>query len=360
LPTAAHTLRRTPLFERHERAGARLVPFAGWEMPVQYEGIRQEHVAVRTGAGVFDVSHMGEIETSGPEAEAFLQRILSNDVTRIAEYGAQYSVLCREDGGVLEDLFTYRLGDDRFLTVTNASNHVKDLAWFRRHAGAFDVEVQDAHERWAMLAVQGPEARGAVERVADGELPARMRVTELAVAGADCLVCGTGYTGEDGVEILIAPDGAAAVWDALMKLGVTPAGLGARDTLRLEVCFHLYGNDLSEDRNPIEAGLAWCCKLETGFVGADVLQGLEPEDALVPFAFTGPGIPRQDNPVHTEHGDGVVTSGSLSPCLEMGIGMAYVPVAAAAPGTKLEVDVRGKSREAKVREKPLYRKETSG
>jgi aminomethyltransferase len=360
LPTAADTLRRTPLFERHERAGARLVPFAGWEMPVQYEGIRQEHVAVRTGAGVFDVSHMGEIETSGPQAEAFLQRILSNDVTRIAERGAQYSVLCREDGGVLDDLFTYRLGDDRFLTVTNASNHDKDLAWFRRHAGDFDAEVEDARERWAMLAVQGPEARGAVERIAEGELPARMRVSKLAVAGADCLVCGTGYTGEDGVEILIPPDGATGVWDALMAQGVTPAGLGARDTLRLEVCFHLYGNDLSEGRNPIEAGLAWCCKLETGFVGADALEGLEPEDALVPFAFTGPGIPRQDNPVHTEHGDGVVTSGSLSPCLETGIGMAYVPLAAAAPGTRLEVDVRGKAREAEVREKPLYRKETSG
>jgi aminomethyltransferase len=360
LPTAADTLRRTPLFERHERAGARLVPFAGWEMPVQYEGIRQEHVGVRTGAGVFDVSHMGEIETSGPQAEAFLQRILSNDVTRIAEHGAQYSVLCREDGGVLDDLFTYRLGDERFLTVTNASNHDKDLAWFRRHAGDFDVEVQDAHDRWAMLAVQGPEARGAVERIAEGELPARMRVSKLAVAGADCLVCGTGYTGEDGVEILIPPDGATSVWDALMEQGVTPAGLGARDTLRLEVCFHLYGNDLSEDRNPIEAGLAWCCKLETGFVGADALEGLEPSDTLVPFAFTGPGIPRQDNPVRSEHGDGVVTSGSLSPCLEVGIGMAYVPVAAAGPGTKLEVDVRGKSREAEVREKPLYRKETSG
>jgi aminomethyltransferase len=360
LPTAAHTLRRTPLFERHERAGARLVPFAGWEMPVQYEGIRQEHVAVRTRAGVFDVSHMGEIETRGAQAEAFLQRILSNDVTRIADRGAQYSVLCREDGGVLDDLFTYRLGDDRFLTVTNAANHDKDLAWFRRHAGDFDVDVQDAHERWAMLAVQGPEARGAVGRIADGELPARMRTVELAVAGADCLVCGTGYTGEDGVEILIPPEGATQVWDALMEQGLTPAGLGARDTLRLEVCFHLYGNDLSEDRNPIEAGLAWCCKLETGFVGADALEGLAPSDALVPFAFTGPGIPRQDNPVHTEHGDGVVTSGSLSPCLELGIGLAYVPVAAAAPGTKLQVDVRGKSRDAEVREKPLYRKETSG
>jgi glycine cleavage system T protein (aminomethyltransferase) len=330
-------------------------------MPVQYEGIRQEHVAVRTGAGVFDVSHMGEIETSGAQAEEFLQRILSNDVTRIAERGAQYSVLCREDGGVLDDLFTYRLADDRFLTVTNASNHEKDLAWFTAHAGDFDVEVSDAHERWAMLAVQGPDARGAVERVTTGgELPARMRTAELEVAGAASIVCGTGYTGEDGVEILIPPDGAVGVWDALMEQGVTPAGLGARDTLRLEVCFHLYGNDLSEDRNPIEAGLAWCCKLDTGFIGADALRGLEPEQTLVPFAFTGPGIPRQDNPVHTDHGDGVVTSGSLSPCLEVGIGMAYVPVAAAQPGTKLEVDVRGKARAAEVREKPLYRKETSG
>jgi aminomethyltransferase len=330
-------------------------------MPVQYEGIRQEHVAVRTASGVFDVSHMGEIETSGPQAEELLQRLLSNDVSRIVEGGAQYSVLCREDGGVLDDLFTYRLGGDRFLTVTNASNHDRDLGWFREHAGEFDAEVADARDRWAMLAVQGPEARGAVERIAaGGDLPARMRTAEMEVADADCIVCGTGYTGEDGVEILIPSGGAAAVWDALIEQGVTPAGLGARDTLRLEVCFHLYGNDLSEDRNPIEAGLGWCCKLDTGFIGADALRGLEPRDTLVPFAFTGPGIPRQDNPVHTDQGDGVVTSGSLSPCLEVGIGMAYVPVAAARPGTKLEVDVRGKARAAEVREKPLYRKETSG
>jgi aminomethyltransferase len=360
LPPAADTLRRTSLFDRHERAGARLVPFAGWEMPVQYEGIRQEHVAVRTAAGVFDVSHMGEIETAGPDAEAFLQRLLSNDVTRIAERGAQYSVLCRDDGGVLDDLFTYRLGPDRFLTVTNASNHEKDLAWFRDHAGEFDVDVRDAHDRWAMLAVQGPDARAAVERIAEGELPARMRTAEISVAGVDCLACGTGYTGEDGVELLVPPEGAPAVWDALLEQGVTPVGLGARDTLRLEVCFHLYGNDLSEDRNPIEAGLGWCCKLDTDFIGAGALRGVEPEQTLVPFAFTGPGIPRQDNPVRTEQGDGVVTSGSLSPCLDVGIGMAYVPVAAAPPGTRLEVDVRGKARAAEVREKPLYRKETSG
>jgi aminomethyltransferase len=359
LSTAAD-LKRTPLYDAHVRAGARLVPFAGWDMPVQYEGVRQEHVAVRTGAGLFDVSHMGEIETSGPRAAEFLRHLLTNDIAKVVEGGAQYSLLCREDGGVLDDLFTYRLGDDRFLTVTNASNHEKDLAWFREHAGEFDVDVADARDRWAMLAVQGPQARGAVERIASGELPARMRTADVAVAGVACLVCGTGYTGEDGVEILIPPDGATAVWDALMEQGVTPVGLGARDTLRLEVCFHLYGNDLSEDRNPIEAGLAWCCKLDTGFIGSEALQGLEPDDTLVPFAFTGPGIPRQGNPVHTAQGDGVVTSGSLSPCLEIGIGMAYVPVAAAAPGTTLEVDVRGKPRAAEVREKPLYRKETSG
>jgi aminomethyltransferase len=350
MPPAADTLRRTPLYDRHERAGAKLVPFAGWEMPVQYEGIRQEHVAVRTSAGVFDVSHMGEIETSGPQAQEFLQHVLSNDVTKIAERGAQYSVLCREDGGVLDDLFTYRLSD-RFLTVTNAANHAKDFAWFSEQADGFDVEVRDAHADYAMLAVQGPDARGIVGNLADGELPARMRTADLEIAGVDCLVCGTGYTGEDGVELLIPPDGAGAVWDAL---DVTPVGLGARDTLRLEVCFHLYGNDLSEDRNPIEAGLGWCCKLDTGFIGSEALRGIEPDETLVPFAFTGPGIPRQGNPIV---GGGVVTSGTLSPCLDVGIGMGYVPLASADPGTSIEVDVRGKLRPAEVRKKPLYEKE---
>jgi glycine cleavage system T protein (aminomethyltransferase) len=360
LPHAADTLRRTPLFDRHEQAGAKLVPFAGWEMPVQYEGIRSEHVTVRTGAGMFDVSHMGEIETSGPQAEEFLQRILSNDVTNMAERGAQYSVLCREDGGVLDDLFTYRL-DDRFLTVTNASNHEKDLAWFREQAGGFEVQVKDAHADWAMLAVQGPKARAAIEGIADGELPKRMRTADIGVAGVQTLVCGTGYTGEDGCELMLPPDGAGAVWEALLAQGVKPAGLGARDTLRLEVCFHLYGNDLSEERNPIEAGLGWCCKLDTGFVGSDALREVQPGQKLVPFAFTGPGIPRQGNPVNAPHGEGVVTSGSLSPCLEAGIGMAYVPSEDTEPGTEIEVDVRGKVRAAEVRERPLFkREETSG
>src|SRR3954471_25011136 len=294
LAAAPDTLRRTPLFDRHQAAGAKLVPFAGWEMPVQYEGIRQEHVNVRTKAGLFDVSHMGEVETSGPEAEAFLQRILSNDVTKIAEHGAQYSVLCREDGGVLDDLFTYRLDDDRFLTVTNASNHERDYEWFRRHASDFDVKVADAAAGSAMLALQGPDARAILDRHIEGEAPKRMRTTRAKVAGVTALVCGTGYTGEDGVELLVAPEDAVQVWDALTGDGAKPVGLGARDTLRLEVCFHLYGNDLSEERNPIEAGLGWVCKLETGFIGADAIAAAgEPRDRLVPFAFTGPGIPRQ-------------------------------------------------------------------
>src|SRR3954462_38698 len=320
------TLRRTPLYERHEAAGARLVPFAGWEMPVQYEGIRQEHVNVRTNAGLFDVSHMGEIETSGPQAEEFLQRILSNDMTKIADHGAQYSVLCKPDGGVIDDLFTYRLGPERFLTVTNASNHETDTAWFEEHAAQFQgVNVVDAAPNYAMLALQGPKARAILSKHIEGEEPERMRIVEANVTGVDCLVAGTGYTGEDGVELLIPPDGAVAVWDALTAAGAKPAGLGARDTLRLEVCFHLYGNDLSEDRNPIEAGLGWCCKLDTGFIGSDALREVgEPPERLVPFAFTGPGVPRPGNDVHTEQGGGVVTSGTHSPSLGIGIGMAYV------------------------------------
>jgi aminomethyltransferase len=354
---AAETLKRTSLYERHEAAGARLVPFAGWEMPVQYAGIREEHVAVRRSAGVFDVSHMGEIETRGREADALLQRLLSNDVRRVPEGGAQYSVLCREDGGILDDLFTYRLADEHFLTVTNAANHEKDLAWFQRHAEDFDADVVDHIDDYAMLAVQGPRARAILGSLADGRLPPRMHCCQRTVAGVPMLVCGTGYTGEDGVEVLLHPDGAGTVWDALLEAGVTPAGLGARDTLRLEVCFHLYGNDMDEERNPIEAGLGWCCKEGTGFIGAEAVRAAReagPAEKLVPFALTGPGIPRPGNPVV---GGGVVTSGTMSPCLGMGIGMAYVPVERAEPGTELEIDVRGKIRPAVVKEKPLYRKD---
>ena len=349
------TLRRTPLYERHRAAGAKLVGFAGWEMPVSYEGVRAEHVAVRTGCGVFDVSHMGEIESSGPGARDLLQRLLSNDVAKLEVGGAQYSVLCREDGGVLDDLFTYRLGDDTYLTVTNAANHDRDLAWFREHAGDFDAEVTDRIDDYAMLAVQGPGARGIVAGLVEGELPPRMRTAGLGRS----LVCGTGYTGEDGVEVLIDPESAPGFWDELMDAGATPAGLGARDTLRLEVCFHLYGNDLATDRNPIEAGLGWCCKEDTGFIGAEAVAAARAggtEEKLAPFVLTDRGIPRQGNPVLTGGGEaaGVVTSGTLSPCLERGIGMAYVRADLAEPGSEVVIDVRGKPRPARIESKPLY------
>jgi aminomethyltransferase len=355
-------LRRTPLYEQHVAAGARLVPFAGWEMPVQYQGVSDEHLAVRSSCGVFDVSHMGEIETEGPGALDLLQRLLSNDVAKIEVGGAQYSVLCREDGGVLDDLFTYRLAEDRYLTVTNAANHERDLAWFRQHATGFDSEVRDRLADWAMLAVQGRAARGIVAALAEGELPARMHTATVAVAGDECLVCGTGYTGEDGVEILCAPEHAAALWDAVTDGGAVPAGLGARDTLRLEVCFHLYGNDLSEDRNPIEAGLGWCCKEETGFIGSDAVAAARAAGTaqkLAPFVIIGRGIPRQGNAVIGPDGAeaGVVTSGTHSPSLEQGIGMAYLDAPLSEPGTGVEIDVRGKRRAARIESKPLLKKD---
>ena len=358
--SSSQSLKRTALFDRHVDAGAKLVPFAGWEMPVQYEGIREEHVAVRDACGVFDVSHMGEIETSGPQAQELLQHLVSNDVEKLAVGGAQYAVMCREDGGVLDDLFTYRLAPDRFLTVTNAANHDGDLAWFEAHAGSYDAEVSDAHERYAMLAVQGPRAREIVQAMADAPLPARFTTAWRTLVGRAALVCGTGYTGEDGVELLLDPGDAPPMWDELLRRGARPAGLAARDTLRLEVCFHLYGNDLMQERGPIEAGLGWCCKEDTGFLGADAVRAVReagPREKLVPFTLTGAGIARQGNPVV---GGGEVTSGTFSPCLGVGIGMAYVPAERAEPGTELEIDVRGKVRPAVVGTKPLYRKENDG
>ena len=353
----ASELRRTALHSRHQAAGARLVPFAGWEMPVQYAGgIRAEHESVRGHAGVFDVSHMGEIETCGPQAAEFLQHLLSNDVRKIPEGGAQYSVMCREDGGIVDDLFTYRMAERHFLTVTNAANHEKDLAHFRRHAEGFDVDVNDRADDFAMLAVQGPAARGIVEGHTDGRLPGRFHCCTREIAGVPLLVCGTGYTGEDGVELLVDPERAGDVWDALVDSGVEPVGLGARDTLRLEVNYHLYGNDMDESRNPIEAGLGWCCKEDTGFLGSDTVRDARlngTAEKLVAFVMTDPGIARQGNAVA---GGGVVTSGTMSPSLGVGIGMAYLPADRSEPGTRFEIDVRGKARAAEARPKPLYRK----
>jgi len=349
---------RTPLYEKHVEAGAKMVDFAGWEMPVAYEGVREEHVGVRTHAGMFDVSHMGEVEVEGPGALAFLQRVLSNDVAAIAIGGAQYSCLCAEDGGVLDDLFAYRLGGDRYLIVTNSANHDADLAWLGRWSRDFDVAVRDVAERYAMIAVQGPHARAIAGRALGTDLPPRMRVAHERIGGRPALACGTGYTGEDGVELLIDPEIAAAIWAELLDAGVVPCGLGARDTLRLEACFHLHGNDLSPERNPIEAGLGWCCKETTGFVGAEAVARARAEgtaERLAPFKIEGAGIPRQGNPVMLgEETVGEVTSGSFSPSLEIGIGMAYVRSDLAEPGTELEIDVRGKRRAARIASKPLY------
>jgi aminomethyltransferase len=349
-------LKRTALYDRHVAAGAKLVPFAGWEMPVEYgppSGVKPEHLATRATAGVFDVSHMGEIETAGPDAERYLQRLLSNDVSKIQIGGAQYSVLCREDGGVLDDLFTYRLGADRYLTVTNAANHDSDLAWFLKHAAGFDVTVQDAAPRYAMLAVQGPQAREIVQALADAPLPERFHAAPRRLRGRTALVCGTGYTGEDGVELLCDPADAPALWDEVVRRGAVPAGLAARDTLRLEVCYHLYGNDLMVERGPIEAGLGWACKEDTRFIGSDAVRAVReagPAEKLVAFRMTS-GIARQGNPIV---GGGEVTSGTMSPSLEVGIGMGYVPAPRAAEGTELEIDVRGRIRPAVVARKPLY------
>jgi glycine cleavage system T protein (aminomethyltransferase) len=287
--------------------------------------------------------------------------LLSNDVSKIQVGGAQYSCLCREDGGVLDDLFTYRLADDRYLTVTNAANHERDLEWFEAHAVEFEAEVRDRIDSFAMLAVQGPEGRQIVQRLTDGELPVRFRTAELPVAGVPALICGTGYTGEDGVELLIPPDDARTVWDALIGGGAGPAGLGARDTLRLEVNYCLYGNDLTEERTPIEAGLGWCVKEDTGFVGSEACRAVRdqgPSEVLEPFVIRGAGIPRQGNRIIVGDEDvGQVTSGTMSPSLEVGIGMGYVRSDRAEPGTAIEIDVRGKRRPAEIRERPLYSKD---
>jgi aminomethyltransferase len=342
-----------------------MVDFAGWEMPVQYEGVRQEHVAVRTAAGVFDVSHMGQIETHGFRATEFLQRLLTNDLAKLGPGGAQYSLLCRQDGGLLDDLFTYRFpepGEERYLTVVNASNAASDFEWFARWAdGEQGVDVADRSADYAMLALQGPRALELLGPLLEGEAPGRFRFREATAAGAPCLVCRTGYTGEDGVELLLAPEEAESVWEALLEAGATPAGLGARDTLRLEVCYPLYGNDLSPDRTPIEAGLGWACALDKDFIGAERMREQSEhgsDEKLVPFILIERGIPRAGCGVLAGGREiGTVTSGSFSPCLEAGIGMAYLPSELSEPGTEIEIDVRGRRRRARVESKPLYEKE---
>ncbi|HRV60896.1 MAG: glycine cleavage system aminomethyltransferase GcvT [Solirubrobacterales bacterium] len=359
--TVESVLRRTPLHQTHVEAGAKMVPFAGWDMPVEYDGIREEHIAVRTHAGIFDVSHMGQIEVEGPGSLTFLQRAVTNDVSKIEVGGAQYSLLLNDEAGAIDDLFVYRLGHDRYLVITNAGNHMADLARLGQIARDFDVYVRDASSNYAMLAVQGPNARRILENTLHIDLPARMKVGARKVGRRPAIICGTGYTGEDGVELLIDPEIAPAIWTELVDAGVVPCGLGARDTLRLEVCFHLHGNDLTEETDPISAGLGWACVESTGFIGADkvaVFRANGTDEKLAPFLIEGAGIPRPGNPVMIgDEAVGEVTSGTYSPSLEKGIGMAYLRADLAEPGTELEIDVRGKRRAARVSSKPLYKKE---
>lgn len=338
------TLRRTPLHERHAGLGARLVPFAGWEMPVQYTSIADEHTAVRTGAGVFDVSHMGQLELTGDVAHEYLQARLTNDLDRIEPGRAQYTLLTNDAGGIVDDLIAYRRGPDDYLLVVNASNRETDHAALR--------ETRDVSDEWALVAVQGPEA---LDRLGIDVAPFAFREDE--VLGVRCLVAGTGYTGERGCELGCDPADAPRLWDAILERGIVPCGLAARDTLRLEACYPLHGNDITPDRTPIEAGLGWACALEKSFTGVDVLRRQKeegPREKLVAFRMEDKGIPRQGMPI--EEG-GEVTSGTLSPTLGEAIGLAYVDAALAEPGTEITIDLRGRPRRARIVKKPFYERE---
>ena len=348
----ATSLARTPLFERHVALGARMVPFAGYEMPVQYAGVIEEHRAVRTDAGAFDVSHMGEIHVDGPSAHAFLQEMLSNDLDRLDDGQAQYTLLTNERGGIVDDVIAYRLGHGQYLVVANASNKGSVYGWLKEREPR-GSEVRDASDEYGLVAVQGPRS---LERLGLPERPAfTHEMGELD--GVEVMISRTGYTGELGVELCCAEDDAPALWDAVLARGVVPCGLGARDTLRLEVCYPLHGNDITTETDAISAGLGWACALDTGFTGAEKLRRIKeagPARKLVPFVLDDKGVPRQGMPIE---GGGEVTSGTHSPMLDRGIGLGYVPAALAAPDTELTIDVRGKGRRAHVVSKPIYRKE---
>jgi glycine cleavage system T protein (aminomethyltransferase) len=338
------TLRRTPLYERHAALGARIVPFAGWEMPVQYTSITAEHRAVRESAGVFDVSHMGQLAAKGSGAHDYLQARLSNDLDRIGPGQAQYTLLTNQSGGIVDDLIAYREGSDDYLLVVNASNVEPD------HRAL--AETENVSDRYALLAVQGPQA---LERLGVEVTPFTFREEE--VLGVRCLLAGTGYTGERGCELGCDSEDAGRLWDAILERGITPCGLGARDTLRLEVCYPLHGNDISPERTPIEAGLGWACALEKEFTGVEVLRRQKddgPAEKLIAFVMDEKGIPRQGMPI-LEGGE--VTSGTLSPLLDIGIGLAYVPADRSSPETELTVDLRGRPRKGHIVPKPIYKRE---
>ncbi len=358
-------LQPTPLHDAHLALGARMVPFAGFAMPIQYpRGIRAEHAAVRTAAGLFDVSHMGEFTVRGAGAEDFLQHLTVNDVSRIVPGQAQYSALCNEAGRVLDDLLVYRFAD-RFMLVVNASNRERDMAWARGHADGFEVEISDDSDDTALIALQGPESQAILAPLTESELDGigYYRFAQGRVAGVPGVISRTGYTGEDGFELYLPATAASQVWNALMRAGephgLVPAGLGARDSLRLEVGYALYGNDLDENHSALESGLGWVVKLDAGnFVGRAALAAQKArgvERRLAGIRLTERGFPRPGYPiVHDGVEVGTVTSGVASPSLGGGIALGYLPAELARPGTGIGIRIRNRTVAARTQRPPFY------
>ncbi|MEW5981711.1 MAG: glycine cleavage system aminomethyltransferase GcvT [Acidobacteriota bacterium] len=367
-PSDSESLKQTPLGPRHRSLGARMVPFAGWEMPVEYSGLSAEHVAVRTRAGLFDVTHMGQIELAGSQALAAVQWMTSNDASRLKIGQAQYSGLMTPAGTFVDDLLVYRFAEDHFLLVVNAANAQKDAAWIAEQAKRFgDVVVLDTSSRYALLALQGPRARQVIQRLTSIDLGA-VKYYWFAhgeVGGVRATVSRTGYTGEDGVEIFVPPALATRLWDAILDVGredgVIPAGLGARDTLRLEAAMRLYGNDIDDSTTVLEADLEWIVGWNKGdFVGREALERQKREGLarrIAGFEMVDRAIARHGYSVFA--GDrrvGHVTSGTQTPFLKKAIGMAYLPVDHTAPGTPIDIDVRGRRCRASVVPLPFYKR----
>jgi aminomethyltransferase len=365
-------MKQTPLNAVHKALGARMVPFGGWEMPVQYAGVIEEHLAVRERAGLFDVSHMGEIEVRGPEALALVQRLTTNDVALLVDGQVQYSALCYPDGGVVDDVTLYRSSASHFLFCVNASNTDKDFAWMQEvHAesGLRGATLTNRSDEFAQLALQGPRAGAILARLTALPLDAihYYHFGEGEVAGAPALISRTGYTGEDGFELYVPAAAAVGLWDRLLQAGrddgLVPVGLGARDTLRLEKGYALYGHELSPAITPLEAGLGWIVKLAKGdFVGRDALvrqQSAGIQRRLVGLVMAERGIPREGYPVYA--GDrqiGIVTSGTMSPSLKVGIALALVEAAQAVPGSQLLVGIRDRKLQARIVKPPFVTKAT--
>jgi aminomethyltransferase len=359
-------LRRTPLYEAHRAAGAKLVEFAGWEMPVQYSGVIEEHRAVRTAAGLFDVSHMGQVRVAGPGAVDFVQRLTPNDVSKLPVGRAHYSALLTPEGTFVDDLLVYRVGPEEILIVVNASNADGDFATIAAapHPG---LAVENVSDRYALLALQGPKSVAILSRLTGVDLAAIKYYGFVPgeVNGAPAILSRTGYTGEDGFELFVAPEAATALWNRLLAVGagdgLVPTGLGARDTLRLEAGMSLYGHEIDATTTPWDAGLDWIVKLDKGdFAGREALVEARrrgPTRRLVGFEVEGRGIARQGHKIVDGGREiGHVTSGTFSPTFEKALGMAYVPVALARPGTALEIDVRGKSVAARTVPLPFYKR----